>query len=561
MKRKALLASIMALLLAVCISFAGCGSTDKDSAEKTKDVKVTAPTGTYIGQENNGVAEFKGIRYGEFAPFKPAADVTTTEDDQIEATEFGKNCIQPYDEVEVASQDPCSQDCLFLNVWTKDVATKDKPVIMFIHGGSCIWGGTSDPTYDGEYFVRNLAENEDCVFITINYRLSILGSLDLSGLEGYTDDYASAINLSKLDQTQALKWINQNIEAWGGDTENVTIMGQSAGGGAVEMLMADTDTHKYFNRAVINSGSQSREALSKEKVKSNSEKVFKILGVKSIEELTALTDKQISDKMTKITDELGEAHPGLKCADGKIISETWWEDLQNGAAKDIDLLIGGTNGEEDWNSIDWDNSISKPIKDPDTIKKCMEDIDDARADTYGRFYALDQKGFYDGYLAMGDDKVKQAQDLFNDVYFNYPTHLIAEVQAKHNKNTYLYNWEYAPDMNSVLDYNGDAAEVSPWGRALHCMDLCFEFGTKEGYPEMTGDPKEMSDDMIAQAREMLYSFAKIGNPSNDLIGEWKPFDNDQMYSMVITKDAKWDCKANYRRDIIDYMKKLTPYGM
>lgn len=555
---------IILLCLIFALSFTACGDSGEsgdDSAANAEQIEVAAPNGTYVGHDNNGIAEFLGIKYGEMEPFKPATDVSTTTDDVIEAAEFGFNCIQPYDEVEMASQDPCSQDCLYLNVWTKDVATTDKPVIMFIHGGSCVWGGTSDPTYDGEYFVRDLAKGEDCCFITINYRMSIFGGLDLSSLEGYTDEYYDAINMSKLDQTQALKWIHNNIEAFGGDPNNVTIMGQSAGGGAVEMLMADQDTHEYFNRAIINSGTQSREALSKEKVSSNSEKVFEMLGVKSIDELTAMTDEQFNDKISEIKEELGHAHPGLKCADGKIISETWWEDLQNGAAKDIDLLIGGTNGEEDWNAIDWDNSVSEPLAEPDDIIAYCEETDTARADAYGRFYPTNTEGFMDGYMAMGDDPVKQAMDLYNDTYFNYPTQLIAETQSAVNENTYLYAWEYAPPMEEVLEYSGDSAEVSPWGRALHCMDLCFEFGTKEGYTEMTGDPEKMSDEIIAQAREIVYNFAANGDPNNELLGaEWPKFNNDDKVSMVIDKDGTWKAESNHRQEAMDFMHKLSPYG-
>ena len=180
---------------------AGCGTAGQSAT--AQDPTVAAPTGTYVGTEENGVMSFKGIRYGTFTPFQAASDVTTTTEDTIEAKTFGDNCIQPYSEVEVASQGPNSQDCLYLNIWTKDTTTTDKPVIVFIHGGSYIWGGTSDPTYDGQFFVRNLPEGEDCVFITINYRLSFMGGVDMSSLEGYTEEYAHAKNLRKLDQTQA----------------------------------------------------------------------------------------------------------------------------------------------------------------------------------------------------------------------------------------------------------------------------------------------------------------------------------------------------------------------
>lgn len=552
MKKKLLFTVLVISMLTLIMGLSGC-SNSKTSVE--------APTGTYIGQQNEGIDEFLGIRYGEMEPFKAATDVQTTEKDTIEATAFGYNCIQPEDEVEVASLDPCSQDCLFLNVWTKDVKTEGKPVIMFIHGGSCIWGGTSDPSYDGEYFVRNLPDGEDCVFVTINYRMSIMSGVDMSVLEGYTDEYADAINLSKLDQTQALKWIHENIEAFGGDPDNVTIMGQSAGGGAVEMLMADPDTHQYFNRAIINSGTQSREAVSKETVTENSKIIFKMLGVSTVEEAVALTDEDISKNISAIVDELGRAHPGLKCADGNIISETWWEDLQNGVAADIDLLIGGTNGEEDWHAVDWDNSISEPITDPESICDYMVQTDTMRSDAYGRYYGIGKDGFYDGFLDMGDDPVKQTMDLYNEIYFNYPTQMIAETQSQHNKNTYLYYWEYAPDMDSVIEYNGDLAEVSPYGRAMHCMDLCFEFGTKDGYTELTGDPELMSEDLIAQAQSMVYYFAKTGDPNNDLISEWTPYNTDTKYNMVISSDATWKCQSDYRSDVINYMRQLKPYGV
>lgn len=550
--KKFLLPIVFACALMVTLGLCGCSDSE---------VKAEAPTGTYIGQDNNGVDEFLGIRYGNMEPFKAATDVTTTSKDKIEATSFGPNCIQPYDEVEAASQDPCSQDCLFLNVWTKDVKTENKPVIMFIHGGSCIWGGTTDPSYDGEYFVRNLPDGEDCVLVTINYRMSIMSGVDMSVLDGYTDEYSDAINLSKKDQTQALKWIQENIAAFGGDPENVTIMGQSAGGGAVEMLMADPQTNKYFNRAIINSGTQSREAVSKETVKKNSEIIFEMLGINSVEEASKITDEVISDNISEIVEKLGRAHPGLKCADGDIISETWWEDLQNGSAANIDLLIGGTNGEEDWHAVDWDNSVSDPITDPKSIYDYMVETDTMRSNAYGRYYGVGVDGFYDNFIKKGDDPVKQAMDLYNEIYFNYPTQMIAEAQSKNNKNTYLYYWEYAPDKDEVVEFNGDSAEVSPWGRALHCMDLCFEFGTKNGYTELTGDPDKMSDDLIAQAQSMVYSFAKTGDPNNDLISEWKTYNDSTKYNMVITADGEWKCQSNYRGDIIDYLRQLKPYGV
>lgn len=535
-----------------------------DASQDKKDaqaVSVETATGTYVGRMNQGVAEFRGIHYGEFEAYKPASALTTTAEDKIYALNFGPSCLQPYDDVEVASQLPTAHDCLYLNVWTKDVTTSDKPVIMFIHGGSCIWGGTNDPTYDGQFFVRDLMGDEDAVMVTINYRMSILGGLDLSGLDGYTDEYADAMNLSKCDQLTALKWIHENIEAFGGDPDNVTIMGQSAGGGAVEMLMADTSAHEYFNRAIVNSGAQAREALSLERFSKNSSDILDMLGVTSIDELVALSDEEINDMLPAIREAMGVAHPGLKPADGKIISKTWWEDLVNGAASDIDLLIGGTNGEEDWDAIDWDNSVSEPLEDNTDILDGVAERDIERGGAYGRYYSTLEDGFVEGYLAMQEDQVMAAMDLHNDVFFNYPTFTFANMQSKNNPNTWFYNWEYAPDMNEVLEYAGDDAEVSPWGRALHCMDLCFELGTKEGYPTMTGDPEKMNQDVIDRAREMVYHFALNGDPNNDLVSGWLPYDEENRNSMLIGADGSWTNVTNYRKDVMDYLSQLKPFGV
>ena len=137
----------------------------------------------------------------------------------------------------------------------------------------------------------------------------------------------------------------------------------------------------------------------------------------------------------------------------------------------------------------------------------------------------------------------------------------ASMQSENNANTWLYNWEYAPSKDEVLDYAGEDAEVSPWGRALHCIDLCFEPGTKKGYTSMTGDPAKMSDDMIAKAREMVYHFALSGNPNNDLVSGWLPYDTETRNSMLIGAGGSWKNVTEYRSEAMEYMSELTPFGV
>lgn len=573
MNKKLFKPLIVAVILTATICFfTGCNESNSEPVAK-------APNGTYIGQNNNGIDEFLGIRYGEMENFKAPTDITTTTDDTIEAKKWGENCIQPYDAVEVASQDPCSQDCLFLNIWTKDIETKNKPVIMFIHGGGFVRGGSTDPMYDGEEFIRNLPENEDAVFVTINYRLSFMGGADLSVLDGYTDEYYDAINLSHLDQTQALKWIDKNIEAFGGDPERINVAGQSSGGNAVQLLMSDPKANKYIKGGIEDSGVAFFVMETKEEMKASSKRIFEILGVTSVDELTALTDEEISKKMDQIT---SEVNTGLRCADGKIISETWWDDQRNGAAKDINLLIGSTNGEFDYHSMNWDD-FPNPYEDYTVLEKKLRerhensssnlnlnqasseeifaDLPENRDPVYGSLDFFNYDGLLENYLNLGDDKAQLMQDLYNDSLAPYPNTLIADAQSQYNENTYLYYWEWAPEKTSVIDYAGDSAEVSPWGRALHCMDACIAFGTlEEGYPELTGDPEKIPEKLVQQTQLMWYYFAKTGNPNNETISEWTPYTEEVPSTMVITPEGKWECRDNYRQEAMDVLSVMRPFG-
>ena len=557
MKKAKLILSVV-LALSFAIAMCGCGGESSSGAPT-----AAAPTGTYIGQDNDGVQEFLGIRYGEFTPYQPATDVTTTEADEIQATEWGPNCIQPYDEVEEASTDPCSHDCLYLNVWTKDTETKDKPVIVWIHGGSYIWGGTTDSLYHGANFVRNLPEGEDCVFVTLNYRLSIMGGLDLSSLDGYTDDYAKSWNLSKLDQTQALKWVNENIEAFGGSTDNITIMGHSSGGAAVQMLMADPDSNQYFFRVIENSGVQNQVCISDELFKENSKQVLEILDVDSIDELVNLTDEEISDKMIEINENVDGI--GNRAADGDTISETWWDDLREGSAKDIDLFIGSVNGEEDWDSTDWDKGPAEAVTDYKPEYESLQASNEKYNKTYGRLLPFMQDGVVESYMAKamenGQSDVMAIQSLVNDMSATYPALLAAEAQSEWNDNVYVYYWEYAPDKDEVVEYMGDEAEVSPWNRALHTMDVNFEFGNiEDGYVNQTGDPDKVPMELVTKMQSAVYNFAKTGNPNNENIPEWEAFNTDTEATMVVGLDETWHCENDYRGDIMNILKQIRPYG-
>lgn len=156
------------------------------------------------------------------------------------------------------------EDCLYLDLWkaadepeqtrtevnAHEPSAEKKPVIVWIYGGAFEVGGTTDPQYDCHNLVK---ENPDVIIVSAAYRLCVLGFLQLSHLPD-GKDYPDAQNLGLMDQLQALKWVHENIAGFGGDPDNVTLMGESAGGGSVTSLSLIEGSHRYFNKVIALSG-------------------------------------------------------------------------------------------------------------------------------------------------------------------------------------------------------------------------------------------------------------------------------------------------------------------
>ena len=418
MKGKYLLFASAAVVSLLCMfSMTACGGGG-EAAES--DAAVSAPSGTYVGHDNEGVQEFLGIRYAAPAErWKAPTDVETTAEDKFVADKWGPCCIQPYDEVETASQGELSEDCLNLNIWTKDVNTEDKPVMIFIHGGGFMNGGSHDPMYYGDTMVRNLGENEDMVFVSINYRTNIFGSIDLTQIDGYTDEYSDSINLWMLDVIQSLKWVNENVEAFGGNPDNVTLCGQSCGGMAISYLLAKEDTHKYFQKAIIQSGTPFICQTTKEKKVQIAKDVCDAVGAKSLDDFLAISEQDLKDKYI---DSIFEAAgvPTNIYVDGKILPQDWWDKIREGSAKDIKVLMGSVAGEGDGMAFDFEN-MPNPLTDEQELWKRIAGTIENKGGTETKYLinpvGADGKPSFDldAFLATGDNKVEAMMDLYNAI--------------------------------------------------------------------------------------------------------------------------------------------------
>jgi para-nitrobenzyl esterase len=216
----------------------------------TAQTTITASQGTLAGQvDANGVRSFKGIPYAE----PPVGDKRWTAPVAAgpwkgvrEAREFGASCIETsYAPQSLFAVFPPknSEDCLFLNVWSPPNAKK-APVIVWIHGGVFVRGGSWDPQYEGTHFAEH-----GVVFVSINYRLGAFGWLALPELSAESPHGVSG-NYGLLDQIEALRWVKKNIAAFGGDPGNVTIMGESAGGVSIALLMTSPQARGLFHKAI-----------------------------------------------------------------------------------------------------------------------------------------------------------------------------------------------------------------------------------------------------------------------------------------------------------------------
>src|SRR5262252_8593414 len=211
----------------------------------------------------NRLVVFKGIPYGaptgganRFMPPQKPEPWSGIRD----TTGIGPRCPQPPtpglmpEEAIDLDNGPMSEDCLYLNVWTDrvDAATR-RPVMVWLHGGGFTVGSGGSVRYDGS----NLARKREVVVVTINHRLNVFGFLDLAGIGGAR--YADAVNVGMLDIVAALEWVRDNIARFGGDPANVTVFGESGGGGKVSTLMAMPAARGLFHRAIAQSGTALRQ--------------------------------------------------------------------------------------------------------------------------------------------------------------------------------------------------------------------------------------------------------------------------------------------------------------
>lgn len=386
-----------------------------------------------------------------------------------------------------------TEDCLYVNVITP-AKTPDEalPVLVWIHGGGFVDGDANNP--QGDQFARR-----GVVYVTISYRTGPLGFLALPELSAESPHGVSG-NYGLLDQVEALRWIHDNIAAFGGDPEKVTIMGESAGGLSVSVLCASPLTKGLFRGAICQSGGfftiPSEERIQNITMSTlagaehRGERFLRDMGVSSVQELRLLPPEAWLER------------PGLDrdfwpCMDGYLIDGDPYERYQRGDYNDVDVILG-TNSDE-----------GSLFARPQSVEEYKAQLQDCFGIRYGKklFKALPARDTLEAFL--------QSRKLAGLLTFGWPTFTWANLQRKTgNGNVYIYYFdEFEP---GILPDIG----IERFG-AAHGSEALYAFGKTLENSRASDSAKKVSEAMISY----WVNFTRNGDPNGEGLAAWPEYEN------------------------------------
>ncbi|XP_066274577.1 cholinesterase 1 [Branchiostoma lanceolatum] len=531
-----LLLQILPLLVLVRTSVDAATSVVTTSAGQVSGLELDV-----LGRKVNA---FLGIPFAKppigdlrFKAPEPADSWT----DVYEATQFPNSCMLAPDEAfpgfhgaEMWNPNtPISEDCLYLNVWQPSPAPTGATVLVWIYGGGFFSGTSSLDVYDGRY----LARMEDVVVVSMNYRLGALGFL-------YTGSEAAPGNAGLLDQHLALQWVQQNIQAFGGDPGKVTIFGESAGAASVNFHMLSPMSRDLFQRAMMHSASALAPwaVTPSEQARQRSKALAIDIGCSADEEdmdvlvacLREVSAQTILDHEWNVVD-LSDAHfladiPFPPIKDGRFLTEDPAEMYAEGNFKDIDILVGFVKDEGNFWLVygvpgfdkDTDSIIDRETFVGD-IAFCHPRLNDitveATAFEYTDWLHVDQDTMYRDAL----------DSVFGDPFFVCPTMAVGKAHVNHGRTAYVY--EFAQVASNLA--------WPHWMGAMHGYEIEFIFG-------LPIDPKwnYTAEEGELARRMMRYwtNFARTGNPNKRTADDptddiWRPYTEEGREYMILDTEG------------------------
>jgi para-nitrobenzyl esterase len=491
----------------------------RDAVSENKPAVAVTKAGKVEGILEGGLYVFKGIPYaappvGSLRwmapqPHQPWTGIRS-------AQKFGAiapQTLMPGGPM-VQVEQPQSEDCLFLNVWTPALDNAKRPVMVWIHGGAFTLGSSSDP----QYTTDKLAKKGGIVFVSINYRLGMLGFLRLKDATG--GKIPSTGNEGFLDQVAALKWVKDNISSFGGDPDNVTVFGESAGSMSIACLMVMPAAKGLFKKGILESGAGS-VAVPKAEANKIGEIFLQVSGLKKddVKGMRALTAKQLLDLEMKMR--IQGAGPGeamkitstTPVTDGEVIPDFLIKLARAGAGKGISTIIG-TNLDE-WKLF----AMMQPGYDKADEAAMMQRLE-------SMLTTADAKKMITAYKAALTKRggpvtpPELLSAIQTDIMFRIPALELVEAQRDNQAPVYnyLFDWK-SPVMGGILG-------------ACHALEVGFVMGNNDDM--MCGTGPE-ADKLSAAMQDAWIAFAKTGNPSAKATGDWPTYGKDRK-TMILGKN-------------------------
>lgn len=506
------------------------------------DVKVK--NGILRGESIDGIAIFKGVPYAA-APVNElrwrAPQPFPNWEGVRPAIKYGSDCAQMgfprgADSISKSS----SEDCLYLNIWTNALNRKASklPVMVWIHGGAFVFGSGAQPDFSSEQFAE-----KDIVFVTFNYRLGRLGFFAFPALSNEYPNEPKG-NYTYMDQIAALKWVRDNISSFGGDPNNVTIFGESAGGVSVQSLITIPSAKGLFHKAIIESGggrdgvlsgrpiqkdnTDSYYPVSAEKIGINFAKRYGIEGTDALalKKLRALTVAQIVDGGQEFAGQGGPPTYAGPILDGKLVIETAQSVYNAGRQNDIPIIIGSNSAEVPAGFVN-----AKDSKDLFSLFGKMSKEAEIIYSENG------QNDFGKMLCMVNTDKV-----------WAEPAHFTAKAVTKNGMNAYVYLFSYvSPTMQQRMRYG-----------ASHASEIAYVFNNLRS---QNGVPVPEKDKEVANLMHHYWvNFVKTANPNDKSLPVWPKFNAQKNELLEFTIQGKAEGKANPKKARIDFIEKAVTSG-
>ncbi|WP_319501153.1 carboxylesterase family protein [uncultured Draconibacterium sp.] len=519
MKRVVKVTFFFALIAGFC--FTACNPKPNNNQQPV--IKTTS--GTISGSINDSVYAFKGIPYAKAERFMPPQEPDAW-DGVRECIAFGPVARQvvPWYPDSVQNE----KELFSANVWTQGIGDgKKRPVMLWLHGGGFHTGASNDPMTYGEA----MAKKGDVVFVSINHRLNILGFLDLSACG---DKYAKSANVGVLDIVKALEWIQKNIEQFGGNPADVTIVGESGGGGKVGTIMCMPAAKGLFQKAIIQSGTLIN-TMTKETSQALGLAVLENLGLtpNDVEKLNTIPYKELvkagNDAIAKTSDPRIPGSPTMfgfaPSADGEVLLQQPFSPGFADISHDIPLMMGTTL-----------NELMRTAYGEKDLT--MEEAKERLAKEYG-----DKTDEYISLFAEAYPDFTPQDLLSVDKTFRPFTIRTADARAQETDAplyVYFLAWKSGVDNASKGSFHG--------------LDIPLAFNTVDLRADWTGNTEEawkLADKMSSA----WINFVKSGNPNVDgVLPTWEEYTPENGATMYFDNECK--IANNHDRALMHFIKPL-----